>query len=196
MPKSFQRWRKARHFRAVAIAGAVAIVGNHEDDDNGLSSGSAYVFDAGFSPGTPAALTEVAVQTGAILAGDLFDLEFSDDAYLHTRSGHGPSLFDLHHMEVRIDAHTDVDSPVSCDLTVEEYIDEPAGIAQIRLMDWDAGTFTYLGQYPIGASDESTTLRKIPPQTSSPSTATSNSRSNTSSSPRSSLRVRILVRPR
>ena len=31
--------------RSVAISGATAIVGTHEDDDNGLNSGSAYLFD-------------------------------------------------------------------------------------------------------------------------------------------------------
>ena len=36
---------------SVAISGATAIVGAHEDDDNGNNSGSAYLFDAA-APGT------------------------------------------------------------------------------------------------------------------------------------------------
>ena len=37
--------------RSVAISGSIAIVGAHRNDDNGSSSGSAYLFDAGGSPG-------------------------------------------------------------------------------------------------------------------------------------------------
>jgi len=146
---------------SVAISSLGALVGAHNDDEQAQDAGAAYLFDTGQSDAMPAVLTSVAIQTGTLLTGGLPDLDSSDDSYLHTRSGVGTSLFDVHHMEMHIDANTGVPSPVTLDLTIESRIDEPAGIAQIRLRDWDAGTFTYLGQYPIGASDESTTLRNI-----------------------------------
>ncbi|MCK4873234.1 MAG: FG-GAP repeat protein [Phycisphaerales bacterium] len=54
---------------SVAISGATAIVGAHEDDDNGSNSGSAYLFDIS-DPANPAQIAKLLASDGA--AGDRF----------------------------------------------------------------------------------------------------------------------------
>ncbi len=58
-------------------------------------------------------LISMDVGTGALLAGDVSDLVQSDDSYVHTHSGFGRTLVDLHHMEISVSR--DYDSRVSID---------------------------------------------------------------------------------
>lgn len=103
--------------------------------------------------GEAALLTDMQVVTGTLLGGTISDLLASDDAYVHTRSGFGRSLVDLHHMEMIVSAETAVASPTAMSLAIESHIDEPAGTAQIRLRNWTTGMFEPVGQYAIGNVD-------------------------------------------
>ena len=81
------------------------------DIDDGL-----YVLSV--DPPTPATLTSVEVTEGVILDGDVTDLLFSDDSYLHTRSGFGKTFVDLHNMEMVVSAVTAETTPTSIDLSI------------------------------------------------------------------------------
>jgi len=103
----------------------------------------------------------VSVLTGTLLAGDLSVLESSDDNYLHTRSGFGQTFIDLHHMEMQISAVTNVDNPSSLDLTIESRIDEPSGIAQVRLLNHNTQQYDLVGSHPLGSTDAIHTFEDI-----------------------------------
>jgi len=104
--------------------------------------------------GEAADLMSFEIVTGALLQGTINDLRESDDSYVHTRSGFGGTLVDLHHMEMRIDAATDVQNPAALDLAFEMRIDEPSGTAQVRLLNHGTSMFEQVGQFGIGTSDE------------------------------------------
>ena len=123
--------------------------------DNGrwFYPGVVIIKGQGEPTGETAVLTNVQIVTGALLGGGVPDLIVSDDAYLHTRSGFGQSFIDLHHMELHVSAATALDSPSSIGLTIEDRIDEPAGTAQVRLMNWSNGAFDLVGTHAVGTSD-------------------------------------------
>ena len=112
-------------------------------------------------PHASAELVEFQVVTGMPLDGGLDDLRDSDDSYIHTRSGFGETLIDLHHMEARISAVTTVGSPESLDLSIESRIDEPAGTAQIRLLNYNTQQFDLVGQYALSDTDTIDTILDI-----------------------------------
>ena len=99
--------------------------------------------------------------TGAVLDGGVGEILASDDSYLHTRSGFGQTLVDAHHMEMRITANTSVPSPETLDLSIESRIDEPAGTAQVRLLNHATGEFDLVSQHAIGSTDATDTIPGI-----------------------------------
>ena len=111
------------------------VFNNRRGIQNGVSVIGEHIWTAGyggtihhFGPDSQVAVfTDVDVVTGTLLAGGINELTFSDDAYLHTRSGFGLTLVDLHNMETIIAALTLVDSPAAIDLTIESRIDDPTG---------------------------------------------------------------------
>ena len=64
-------------------------------------------------------------------------------------------------MEAQISAFTSVDDPASIDLTIESRIDEPAGTAQIRLLNHNTAQFDLVGQYALGDTDTIDTIPGI-----------------------------------
>ena len=110
------------------------------------------VFDILCDAGTR--LTGFNIVTGTLLDGVLNDLESSDDSYVHTRSGFGPTVVDLHHMEMLVNAVTTVNAPSTVNLSIESRIDEPAGTMQVRLRNWTTGAFDFVGSAPIGNTDD------------------------------------------
>jgi len=113
-----------------------------------------FIFTSGIPEGsTPAELTGVEVATGTLLEGGLPELDASDDAYVHTRSGFGQTFVDLHNMTMTISAVTSVQSPTTLDLTIESRIDEPAGTARVSLRNWSTGDFETVGSHSIGETE-------------------------------------------
>jgi len=98
-------------------------------------------------------LTNVAATRGVILSGGLADLIVSDDQVVRTRSGFGNTLIDLHSLRVVIDAVTNVSNVQTILLVVESRIDQPSGIAKLRLYDWNAGAFEQVHQYAVGTTE-------------------------------------------
>jgi len=113
------------------------------------------------SEGIPADLADLQVATGVLLEGGLPELESSDDASVHTRSGFGQTFIDLHNVDLRIMAQTDVANPTALDITVESRIDEPAGNSGIRLRNWTTGEFDQVGAHAVGETDQIVTIDGI-----------------------------------
>lgn len=146
---------------SVAIKENLLIIGAWGDDDNGPNYGTAYVYDINCSSGTVAELTSFRVETGILIDGTLPNLVTSDDTYIHTRSGFGQTLVDLHHMEIIVSAVTSVDAPIILDLKIESRIDEPSGLAQIRIRNWNTNQFESVGSYSIGNTDQVDLINSI-----------------------------------
>jgi hypothetical protein len=100
-------------------------------------------------------LTGVELNTGVILAGGIRQMEKSDENVLRTRSGFGTTFVDLHHMQMVVSASTAHASPTSLDLKIVAAINQPSGIAQVALRNWNTGNFDSVGQYAIN-NQEST----------------------------------------
>lgn len=110
---------------------------------------------------SPADLIGFEVTTGVVLEGDLDTLRASDDATLHTRSGFGETLVDLHKMDVTVSAATIVDSPMTLNVTTETRISEPAGTEIVFLRNWTTGNFEPIGQHAVGEIERTTTIENI-----------------------------------
>ncbi len=108
----------------------------------------------GTASGGPAVVVDFNIVTGTIIDGDLSNLETSDDTYLHTNSGFGRTLIDLHHMELSVAAVTTVPSPTTLDLAIESRIDQPAGTMQVRLRNWNTGQLDLVGSTAIGNTED------------------------------------------
>ena len=87
------------------------------------TGGIGFIWSSGIPEvGELAELVELQVATGTALDGTIAELNASDDAYVHTRSGFGATFVDLHHMELIVSATTNVPAPTSLDLMIEERI--------------------------------------------------------------------------
>ena len=120
----------------------------------------AYEFQGTSSP-CEAELIDFNIVTGTLLGGAVADLLSSNNQYVHTRSGFGESLIDLHHMEMLLSAQTTVDSPSLIDLRFETRIDEPAGTAQVRLLNHNTQQFDLVGQFALSNADTIDTIPDI-----------------------------------
>ena len=135
-------------------------IGQH--DAGPVMTGGDFALAGGFwaapgdDPGAEVAtLFDFQIITGSLISGDLTDLEQSDDSYLHTRSGFGNTFIDLHNMHLGVNAVTSMNSPTTIDVTVENRIDEPSGLAKLSLRNWNTGEFDTIAQFPLGSTDDS-----------------------------------------
>ena len=133
-------------------------IGQH--DAGPLLTGDDFTLAGGFraggaaDPGSEiAALFDFQIIEGALLGGGLPELQSSDDSYLHTRSGFGETLIDLHHMEMKVLASTTINNPGTIDLTIETRIDDASGFSEIRLFNWNTRQYIMVGQHSLGLND-------------------------------------------
>jgi len=143
-----------------AAGGSFELEGTIGQHDAGpVMSGGAFALAGGFWGGGPvegadvASIYDFVIIEGTLLAGGLPEIVSSNDSYLHTRSGFGSTLIDLHHMEAQFLATTSVNSPSTIDLTIESKINEPSGTTQVRIRNWTTGQYDLLGQYAVGLND-------------------------------------------
>ena len=139
---------------SVAMSGDTAVVGAHGDDDNGIGSGSAYVFTRAGCVPSHAAILSVTAGFGSILSGGIPDLLATDDAYVRVRSAFGFLSSEPNVLDLRIEAVTDIDIPESMNITVESKLNNPNGNVRLRLRDWDTGSLATVHQYESGTTDE------------------------------------------
>jgi len=111
----------------------------------------------------PASLVGLDVVTGQVLEGDATSLELADGDELHTRSGFGRTLSELHKLELIVHATSAVDSPSSLDVLIESRIDEPAGTASVALYNWTTDSFDTVGTFSVGDADTAELIENINP---------------------------------
>lgn len=98
-------------------------------------------------------LIDVNVIVGTHLDGQIKEIVASDNNVLVARSGFGETLIDLHNLHLIIDAQTAVATPSTLDLKLETRIDEPSGLAQVKLFNWNTTNFDNIGSFPISEID-------------------------------------------
>jgi hypothetical protein len=108
-----------------------------------------------------ATIDGVQIVTGTVLGGGLPQIQSSDNTYFRTRSGFGSTFFDLHHMEMQVEAMAGVSNPATLDLKMESRIDQPSGIGQARLKNFRTGQFDLVGSFAINNVDTIQTLGGI-----------------------------------
>ena len=108
-----------------------------------------------------ATITAFQIIEGAILSGDVSDLQSSDDSYINTRSGFGDTFIDLHNMTGWIFASTNLANPATLNVSVEESIDEPAGTSTLSMFDWNAGVFDPIGTFGLNQTDTVHTVNGV-----------------------------------
>jgi len=156
---AFNRWGDYSHVEPHP-SGDGAFWGAHEWTDTS-NLWRTWIARVETETASAADLESVVVDTGVLLDGGIDELRESDDLSLHTRSGFGETLVDLHNMTMTVHAVTAVDSPTALDVTVEARIDEPSGTARASLRNWTTGKFDVLGSYPIGDTDAAETFPDI-----------------------------------
>jgi len=104
-------------------------------------------------PRETAQIEELTMITGTFLEGGVNEIITSDDAYVRTRSGFGATLVDLHHMELELRAATNNAPAALMDITIEAHIDQPSGIAQIRVLNHASGAFDVVNQHAVNQTD-------------------------------------------
>ena len=80
---------------------------------------------------------------------------------MRTPPGQGATLFDARHLELHVRARGEVDAPRVIDLTIESRIDEPVGVAQLRLLNRQTGVYDLVGQHALIDADRTATVRGI-----------------------------------
>ena len=104
-------------------------------------------------PEEAASIHTLSIVTGTILEGDLNRILASDDDRLRVRSGFGETFVDLHHSEVQLQASTGNNPAARMAIAIESRIDEPAGIAQVRLLNNGTGAFDTVDQHAVNQTD-------------------------------------------
>jgi len=158
-------WRTIDSGGGMSTGGDFVLRGTIGQHDAGpLLAGADFTLAGGFwagggpSDAQSATLIDFTILAGTLLDGDLPELENSDDTYIHTRSGFGQTFVDLHKMQMEVLAVTSVGSPSTLDLTIEARIDEPSGLAQIELRNWNTNDLDAIGSYSIGDADQVNTF--------------------------------------
>jgi len=98
-------------------------------------------------------LIDFRIGTGTLLDGDVADLEESDDAYVHTRSGFGQTFAQLHNMTMEATAVTLVEDSATLNVLFESLIDQPSGVGHLSLRNWSTGEFERIATFDIGMDD-------------------------------------------
>jgi len=103
--------------------------------------------------GDGAALESVTVSRGVILNGGLDEVTWLDDEYLHTRSGFGTTLVDLHSTVINVSVIAEDPLDEFIDIFVEERIDQPSGISKLRVRDVGTGQLVQVASFGLNATD-------------------------------------------
>lgn len=102
----------------------------------------------------PADLTGFQVIRGALNSGVLNDLISSDNAVVHTTSGFGPTISELHSMLMVVSAQSPNPNPTSINVTVESRVDEPVGILKVGFRNWNTNAFENVRSFVISNADQ------------------------------------------
>jgi len=93
------------------------------------------------------------ITTGTVLSGGVAELAEPDDEHLIVRSGFGRRLSEQHKMELIVRGEIETVQPHVLRLQLQSRISEPAGIATVRLRNWDTGAFETVAAYPLSEDE-------------------------------------------
>lgn len=100
-----------------------------------------------------APLESFTMHVGSVLAGGLDDLRESDDEVLLTRSQFGFSVLEPNLVELRATATSPLASPQRVNFSVELALNNPGGIARLRLRDQTTIEWITVGSFTIGLQE-------------------------------------------
>jgi hypothetical protein len=106
-------------------------------------------------------VTAIDILRGTIINGGIEQIESSDDVHLRTRSGFGQTFIDLHSMDLQVAA--DAGGPVAgtFDLAIESRLDQPAGTAQIRLLNHGTNQYDMVDSHALGNADATRVISNL-----------------------------------
>lgn len=100
-----------------------------------------------------APLTDAEVVFGSLLEGGLDELSMSDDTTLDAQSQPGFLASEANVMEIAIGAAHDGPFPDVLDISVESRLDNPGGIAALRLRNFSSGALDTIDSFQLGMSE-------------------------------------------
>lgn len=99
-------------------------------------------------------LVDLQMLFGTLISGDMEALADSDGVYLRTRSQFGFRIDEANVTELLLTFETTTDGPEIMGATVESRINNPVGVGQIRLKNYnDGGRFDLVGEFPLGRTE-------------------------------------------
>jgi hypothetical protein len=98
-------------------------------------------------PHTAANLTDLDVNTGDVLNGNILDLNDVDKNVLRVRSGYGTRLSDLHKMELTVKANIPEPNFDILRIQIKTWIDQLSGSGTVQLKNWNTGQFETVRTY-------------------------------------------------
>lgn len=101
-----------------------------------------------------AVLVDATVSFGSLLSGGLNELNDSDDAYLRTRSNFGFSAIEPDLMILEVTAQTSATGATSLSVEIESRLNQPNGVATVRLRNFQTMQWETIGTYAIGMAEE------------------------------------------
>jgi serine protease AprX len=106
-------------------------------------------------------VTAIDILRGTIINGGIEQIASSDDVHLRTRSGFGQTFIDLHSMDLQVAA--DAGGPVAgtFDLAIESRLDQPAGTAQIRLLNHGTNQYDMVDSHALGNADATRVISNL-----------------------------------
>jgi hypothetical protein len=114
---------------------------------------SGDVSDQGGGGGEIADITDFEVVFGTHVGGGVTRLETSDDMYLRTRSAFGLTALEPNLMEIVIGFATTVENAESFNATIESRLNNPGGLARVRLRNWNTNLFEEVGAFDTNTTD-------------------------------------------
>lgn len=98
----------------------------------------------------PALQTELAVNHGQLLSGDVLSIRAADDSNtLVVRSRPGLTAFEPNVVDLVVVNQSEVEAPTKLDVTLELAANIPGATARVKLRDWSDGGWDQIGAFPV-----------------------------------------------
>ncbi|MGI9014690.1 MAG: FG-GAP repeat protein [Phycisphaerales bacterium] len=136
--------------RGVDVDGDTLLVGAPFDDEFGANAGAGFIFSLGGECGETATLTNITATRGTILSGGLKELAVSDNNVVRARSQFGFLSSEPNVLTLRIDAETAVDPVNIIHVLIDARLNNPAGIATLRLYNVFDDRFDTVDEFELG----------------------------------------------
>ncbi|MGI9015064.1 MAG: hypothetical protein ACR2GY_12580 [Phycisphaerales bacterium] len=145
---------------ALGSAGLTYMIGESYGETGTLDQTTIAYEDVG--SGAIANLEDVAVTFGTLLSGTIESLRSSDDVDLVIASAYGFLSSEPNIVAIEVGALSVVDEPVRIELAVEARLNNPNGMVNMRLRNFDAGGFQSVHSYVLGTTEMRETASVTP----------------------------------